>query len=94
MALSASLPMIVSYASGHIIPRLYEANGLGFSLGIGSLVCIFSLLIGLLLVVFDRNAERNDEQIKRNLSFLKEQELEIQGLNKSLDDESKTDEDD
>ena len=60
MGLSASFPMIVSYLSGHIIPRIFRAQGLYFALGIGSCICVFSLIVGFLLVLFDRNAERND----------------------------------
>jgi hypothetical protein len=83
MGLAASFPMIVSYLSGHIIPRMFRAKNLYFSLAVGSCVCIFSLIVGFLLVFFDRCAERNDKQIKRNLRFLKEHEYKT--LNESVD---------
>jgi hypothetical protein len=61
MGISASFPMLVSFSSGIIYPRIYKHHNLETAFFLGSVVCIFSLIVSMVLVVLDKRADAHDK---------------------------------
>jgi MFS family permease len=61
MGISASFPMLVSFSSGIIYPRIYKHHDLETAFFLGSVVCIFSLIVSMVLVVLDKRADAHDK---------------------------------
>ena len=60
-----SFPYVLSSLGGVVLPRVYESykdggNGLGYSLGLGALICFFSFITAIMLYFLDKKATKHD----------------------------------
>jgi MFS family permease len=60
LGLNMSVARLGSVANAAIVPSIYDSQGLGAALGIGLLVCVFSLANAFGLVYIDRKAEKEN----------------------------------
>ena len=60
LGLNMSVARLGSVANAAIVPSIYDSQGLGAALGIGFLVCVFSLANAFGLVYIDRKAEKEN----------------------------------
>ena len=68
-----TLPFLASTISGHVIPAVAASSGMGSSLLVGAVVCLFSTITAVLLIVLDRQVDKSVEQLESE----EEQEDEI-----------------
>ena len=57
LGLNITIGRLGSVANAAIVPAVYESSGLGNALMVGFMICIFSLINSLGLVILDKKAE-------------------------------------
>ena len=58
LGLNITIGRLGSVANAAIVPAVYESSGLGNALMVGFMICIFSLINAVGLVVLDNKAEK------------------------------------
>lgn len=62
LGLNLSVARLGSVINGDVVPAVYDSNGLGMALGVGFVLCIFSLVNGIGMAYVDRRAEEIDKE--------------------------------
>ena len=60
LGFNLSVSRLGSTINGFLVPISYEAGGLGFALLVGFIICIFSLVSAICLILMDRHADKVD----------------------------------
>jgi len=65
LGLNLSIARLGSVINGIIVPQVYDQSGLGLALGVGFVICIFSLLSAVGMAALDRRAENKNKEDNR-----------------------------
>jgi len=77
-----SFPYVLSSMGGVVLPRVYEAykdegNALGYSFGLGALICLFSFITAIMLYILDNKATKHDLQLEKNYNLISSSETSV-----------------
>jgi len=62
LGLNLSIARLGSVINGIIVPSVYDQAGLGTALGVGFVICLFSLACAVGMAVLDRRAEVKNKE--------------------------------
>ena len=65
LGLNLSIARLGSVINGIIVPQVYDQAGLGTALGVGFLICIFSLFNAFGMSILDRRADKKNKENNR-----------------------------
>lgn len=65
LGLNLSIARLGSVINGFIVPSIYDQSGLGMALGVGFLICLFSLACAFGMAILDRRAEQKNKDDNR-----------------------------
>jgi MFS family permease len=87
LGLNLSIARLGSVINGIIVPQIYDQSGLGMALGVGFIICIFSLACAFGMAILDRRAEsknkednRREGQVERQSQSEEEEGFKIEYL--------------
>merc|ERR1711988_509018 len=66
LGLNLSIARLGSVVNGIIVPQVYDQAGLGTALGVGFIICLFSLLNAFGMSVLDKRADTKNKEDKQN----------------------------
>lgn len=62
LGLNLSIARLGSVVNGIVVPQVYDQAGLGTALGVGFIICIFSLACAVGMAALDRRAENKNKE--------------------------------
>jgi len=62
LGLNLSIARLGSVINGIIVPQVYGSSGLGAALGVGFIICLFSLANAVGMASLDRRAENKNKE--------------------------------
>ena len=66
LGLNLSVARLGSVINGIIVPQVYDSTGLGTALGVGLIICIFSLINSFGMAALDRRADKKNKESDEN----------------------------
>ena len=66
LGLNLSIARLGSVINGIVVPQVYESAGLGTALGVGFVVCVFSLFNAFGMSILDKRADKKNKEDNDN----------------------------